>query len=78
MEVLDEPFRAEILDAVNAWAAPRYGERRSSAFAEQAHIYQTSSDSEADYIVSLNILAGLAPRRVKVFFAPDGGFLISG
>ncbi len=77
MEVLDDTLRAQILDAVKEWAAPRYGERLNPALVEHAHIYQTSSDSEADYIVSLNTLEGPAPLRVKVFVAPDGGLRIS-
>ncbi len=77
MEVLDANLQARILDAVRDWAAPRYGERIKAALPEHANVYRTSSDSEADYIVSLDILEGPEPLRVKVFVAPDGGLRVS-
>jgi hypothetical protein len=76
MDVLDPTLRAHILDAVTAWAARRYGARIKAVSVEQATIAQTSSESEADYIVSLAILEGPAPLRVKVFVAPDGGLQV--
>jgi hypothetical protein len=77
MEVRDSNLQARILQAVREWAAPRYGEKIKAAFPEHATVHRTSSDSEADYIVSLDILEGPAPLRVKVFVAPDGGLRIS-
>ncbi len=77
MEVLDPTLRAHILDAVTAWAARRYGERIKIVSVEHATVSTTSSESAADYIVSLDILEGPAPLRVKVFVAPDGGLRVS-
>lgn len=77
MNVLDPTLRTRILDAVTAWAALRYGARIQAVSIEHASICRTSSESEADYIVSLDILEGPAPLRVKVFVAPDGGLRVS-
>jgi hypothetical protein len=57
--------------------SPRYGERINTAWPEHAKVYRTSSDSEADYIVSLDILEGQSSLRVKVFVAPDGVLRVS-
>ncbi len=77
MDVLDPSLQAHILDAVTEWAALRYGARIKALPAEHITISRTSSDSEADYIVSLDILEGPAPLRVKVFVAPDGDLRVS-
>jgi hypothetical protein len=74
MEVRDPPLRAHLLDAVTAWAALRYGARLKALPADHGTISRTSRDSEADSIVTLDILEGPAPLRVKVFVAPDGDF----
>ncbi len=77
MEVVDEQLRTHILDAARAWAMARYGPRIRDEAIEHAQVVQTSSGSEVDYIVSLAILEGPAPLRVKVLVAPDGSLQIS-
>lgn len=72
MEALSEDLRARIMVAVEQWAAQRYGDRLKDVPAEQIRISQSSSLSEADYIVSLDALIGSAPLRVKVVVDQDG------
>lgn len=72
MEALSEDLRARIMVAVEQWAAQRYGDRLKDMPAEQIRISQSSSLSEADYIVSLDALIGPAPLRVKVVVDHDG------
>lgn len=72
MDSLCDDQRAAILDAVKAWAAPRYGARISAVAPETVTIERASSTSNADYLVTLAILEGPAPLRVKVTVAPDG------
>ncbi len=77
MEVMDEQLRTHILDAARAWATARYGARIQAGVVEHAQVFQTSSGSEVDYIVTLDILAGPAPLRIRVLVAPDGRLQIS-
>ncbi len=72
MSPLPDALRAHILDVVLAWAAPRYGARMTAGAPPTVTIEQASSTSDADYLVTLGILAGRAPLRVKVTVAPDG------
>lgn len=74
---MDEQLRTHILEAVRAWAAARYGARIQAGAVEHAQVFQTSSESGTDYIVSLDILAGPAPLRINVRVAPDGRLQIS-
>ena len=77
MEVVDEQLRTRILDAARAWATARYGARIRDEAIEHAQVVQTGSGSKVDYVVSLAILEGPAPLRVKVLVAPDGSLQIS-
>ncbi len=76
MPPLPDALRTAILDAVTAWAAPRYGARISAVAPETVTIERASSTSDADYLVTLAILDGPAPLRVKVTVAPDGRFQV--
>ena len=77
MEVVNEQLRTQLLDAVRAWAADRYGARIKEEAVEHAQVFQTSSESGADYIVNLDILDDAASLRLKVLVAPDGSLQIS-
>ncbi len=72
MSPLPDALRAHILDVVLAWAAPRYGARMMAGAPDALTIEQASSTSDADYLVTLGILEGPAPLRVKVAVAADG------
>ena len=72
MDPVPDALRADILHVVKAWAAPRYGARITAVAPETLTIDQARSASDADYLVTLAILDGPAPLRVKVTVAPDG------
>ena len=72
MSPLPDALRAHIVQVVTAWAAPRYGARITAGPPPPVTIDPASSASDADYIVTLAILEGHAPLRVKVTVAPDG------
>ncbi len=76
MSPLPDAVRAHILHVVRAWAAPRYGARITAGLPPTLTIDQASSASDADYIVTLAILDGPAPLRVKVTVAPDGSLQV--
>lgn len=77
MEPLSEDLRGRILSAVEDWTARRYEARLKDLPAEQIAITRASSDSEYDYLVSLDSLVGPAPLRVKVVVGQDGCLQIS-
>ena len=72
MSPLPDALRVQILDVVLAWAAPRYGARMTAGAPPALTVEQASSTSDADYLVTLGILEGHAPLRIKVTVAPDG------
>ncbi len=76
MTPLPEAVRAHILAVVTAWAARRYGARMTAGSPPLVTIEQASSASEADYLVTLAILDGPAPLRVKVTVVPDGSLQV--
>ncbi len=77
MEVVNAQLRTQLLDAVRAWVADRYGARIKDEVVEHARVFQTSSESGADYIVHLDILDDATSLRLKVLVAPDGRLQIS-
>lgn len=77
MEPFRDDLRERMLDAVEAWAEQRYQARLKDVRPEQITITRASSDSEYDYLVTVDSLVGSAPLRVRVAAGQDGSLHIS-
>jgi hypothetical protein len=77
MEPISEDLKKRILAAVEQWVAHRYEARLKDVPAQHIAITRSVSDSEYDYLVSLDSLVGSAPLRVKVTVGQDGSLHVS-